>query len=136
MLGQARAYLGYCNHAGLYLGTGIPGMLSYQDTQVDPTGRINFVEKRATLGLNVGVNHQGVVSANGVANVQLAQREFATIHASQIRHTARLNRARKCPLILFDDARDQAFLVSELSVALQLAHQYLKETKLGFYWPW
>ena len=84
-------------------------MLSYQDIQVDPTGRINFAEKRATLDLNVGVNHQGIVGTNGVANIQLAQREFAAIHASQIRHTARLNRSRKCPLILFDDARDQAF---------------------------
>ena len=119
-----RAFVGHCTFAEVLLGTKDFLNINSPDSRVPPAGRVFKVKRDFNIGL--GVSGQGFATAQSTGTMRYSPREVAQIEGNQLDIQSRIRRAKSTSIILYDQNMRIAFLVSELSVALQMSITYLR----------
>jgi hypothetical protein len=101
--------------------------LVFGATQVPKAGSRNAIERKIVLTMDFNI-HGAVM--NAAIPVMLARRERVAIPGNQLTLDQQLNRTRSNPIVLFDDEARRGFMVSELTVALQMIHSALNARNL------
>jgi hypothetical protein len=124
----ARAVLGFCNLAQVQIGT--ESFLS------KPIERSNLLSTGHSLEIilegtaSVSPSAKGFFTAALTSKWVVRRPQRAVIPGAELPVHTQIHRAIKQPIMLYDTKADRAWLVSELSVALHLAHTYLSQEPL------
>ena len=127
---QSLVFLGYHRYAGVHVGTGEAALQNIKDSEMDVIAAAARAEKR--VGVNAGFNFHGA-SLGATGGILFGQREYARLPDALRTPDDRIRNAKDQPIILYDDEFKRAFMVSELSVALQMAQSTLNRRELPKY---
>lgn len=122
----SRAFLGYCKTSEVLLGTADFEDVEILESDVPRTGPYLAIQFEGPLV--VGVSAKGYATSTAGTTWRFNRGETALVQAQTLSQDERFKRAAKNSALLYDQEACVAFLVSELSVILQMVSVYLRET--------
>lgn len=124
---QIRAFLGYYKHALVYAGTreGIQSSTVSSSLVPKSSSRLELVREGS---LNARFSTHGLAGAVGTKFVFPRSLRVSLAEGRLYEH--RLESASERPLLVYDLSTRSAWLVSELSMVLHMAHKYLGDTRV------
>jgi hypothetical protein len=124
---KLRAFLGYYKHALVYAGTqeGIQSSTIGSSLVPKSNSRLEVVRE---CSLSAGFTTHGSIGA--VAGKIVFPRSLQVSLAEGHLYENRLESASERPLLVYDLSTRSAWLVSELSMVLHMAHKYLSDTRV------
>ena len=129
-LRQCRAFLGYSKFSEIIIGT--PEFRDVEITTCEVPRTRPCLTFKQEGPLSVGPSLRGYFTANLGTTWKSKQGEMAQIKGSELSLDDVLRRSARAPALLYDDRRCIAFLLSELSIVLQLAATRLRnDSKLA-----
>ena len=126
----SRAFLGYCKTSEVLLGTKDFKDVEVAESEVPETGPRFQLKLEGPLSASISAKGYATVTAG--TTWKLNRGETASIETHQLEQDERLKRAKRNSVLLYDQDSCTAFLVSELSVVLQMVSVYLiNDTRLA-----
>jgi hypothetical protein len=118
-LTEPKAYLGYCRKARIYLGR---EDIVVRASQIDLERKSLELDEEVQVPITVPVK---AASIGVVPKFRLPKSKWTKLGASKLTYTQRLQRSKDTPLIIYDRETETSWMVSELSLLLQLVYAYL-----------